>query len=148
VPRRGDTIEVPRRHAGSSRTTGEILEVLGAGGHEHYRVRWSDGHESVYYPHADGLHRTRERPQRQRAARETPAGPAKPALQASPGDRLVVHPHRLGEPPRDAEVLEALGPQGGPPFRVRWSDDGRETTLFPGSDARIEPLGRRRRRRR
>ena len=32
---------------------GLILEVLGAAGHEHYRVRWTDEHESIYYP-ADG----------------------------------------------------------------------------------------------
>ena len=143
----GDTIEVARRHPGSSRAAAEILEVLGGGEHERYRVRWEDGHESVYYPRADVSPKTRAR-SRRRAAREEPAGPASPPLPASPCDRLVIHPHRLGEPPRDAEVLEALGADGGPPFRVRWSDDGRETTLFPGSDARIEHLVRPRRRER
>jgi hypothetical protein len=29
---------------------GLILEILGAQGHEHYRVRRIDDHESIYYP--------------------------------------------------------------------------------------------------
>jgi len=38
---------------GEARRIGEILEVLGEAGHEHYRVRWDDGHESVFYPSSD-----------------------------------------------------------------------------------------------
>lgn len=64
-------------------------------------------------------------------------------LKARPGDRLVIHPHHLGEHERDAEILEALGPDDGPPFRVRWSDSGEETLHFPGSDAAVQPLTRR-----
>jgi Ca2+-transporting ATPase len=60
-------------------------------------------------------------------------------LRARPGDRLVIHGHRLEEPERDAEIL-AVGRNGGPPFRVRWSDSGREGLLYPGSDARVEHL--------
>jgi hypothetical protein len=56
------------------------------------------------------------------------------------GDRLVVRAHRQGAPQRDAEILEVLGEDGGPPFRVRWSDDGHETIVYPGSDAYIERL--------
>lgn len=72
-------------------------------------------------------------------------------LRARAGDRLVIHPHHLGEPARDGEILEALGDGDGPPFRVRWEDGGRETILFPGSDAFVEHLAapaRRARRRR
>jgi Domain of unknown function (DUF1918) len=29
---------------------GSILEVRGESNQEHYRVRWEDGHESVFYP--------------------------------------------------------------------------------------------------
>jgi hypothetical protein len=29
--------------------------VLGTGSHEHYRVRWMDDHESLFFP-ADGTH--------------------------------------------------------------------------------------------
>jgi len=35
------------------RGIGEILEVLGKAGHEHYRVRRDDDHESVSYPSSD-----------------------------------------------------------------------------------------------
>lgn len=38
---------------GNVKREGEIVEVLGSPAHEHYRVRWTDGHESIHYP-ADG----------------------------------------------------------------------------------------------
>ena len=57
---------------------------------------------------------------------------------AQVGDRLVVKGHRVGEPDRDAEILEVHGENGAPPYLVRWSDDGHEGLLFPGSDALIE----------
>jgi len=59
-------------------------------------------------------------------------------LRAAAGDRLVIRRHHLGEPDRDGEILETLGDDGTPPFRVRWSDDGHESVLFPGSDATVE----------
>lgn len=74
-------------------------------------------------------------------APEPPPSRAGGSAVAAPGDRLVVRGHRLGEPDRDAEILEARGPGGGPPFLVRWSDDGRVSLLYPGSDARVEHLG-------
>jgi hypothetical protein len=40
------TLDTPRRH-------GEVVEVIGAGEREHYRVRWQDGHESIYFPGPD-----------------------------------------------------------------------------------------------
>jgi hypothetical protein len=33
---------------------GQIVEILGRSGHEHYRVRWDEMHESILYP-ADGV---------------------------------------------------------------------------------------------
>jgi hypothetical protein len=68
----------------------------------------------------------------------TTSVPARTGLRASPGDRLVIRAHHLGEPDRDAEILEALGKDGTPPFRVRWEEDGREALLFPGPDAYVE----------
>jgi hypothetical protein len=59
-------------------------------------------------------------------------------MKATVGDRLIVSGHHVGEPDRDAEILEVHGPDGAPPYQVRWSDDGHESLLFPGSDARIE----------
>ncbi len=35
------------------RGIGEILEVLGVAGHEHYRVRWETDRESLFYPSSD-----------------------------------------------------------------------------------------------
>ena len=58
-------------------------------------------------------------------------------MEASVGDRIVVKGHRLGEPERDAEVLEVRGHDGAPPYFVRW-DDGHEGLYFPGSDAVVQ----------
>lgn len=49
----GDWIETRGVHGEPARR-GEILELLGRGGHEHYRVRWDEQHESILYP-ADGV---------------------------------------------------------------------------------------------
>jgi hypothetical protein len=53
--RAGDRIEVRSTVDGPARR-GEILEVLGEPDHLHYRVRWDEEHESLFYPaHADHL---------------------------------------------------------------------------------------------
>lgn len=59
-------------------------------------------------------------------------------MKVSVGDRLVVRGHRVGEPERDAQVLEVRGEDGGPPYLVRWSEDGHESLMFPGSDAYVQ----------
>lgn len=59
-------------------------------------------------------------------------------LRASPGDRLVIHGHHVGEAERDAEILEVLGDDGAPPYVVRWSEDGHVSRFYPSSDAYIE----------
>ena len=51
--RAGDWIECRGVH-GQAPRRGEIIEVLGRDGHEHYRVRWDEKHESIVYP-ADGV---------------------------------------------------------------------------------------------
>jgi hypothetical protein len=68
-------------------------------------------------------------------------------MRAAPGDRLVIRGHRVGERLRDGEILEVLGEDGGPPYVVRWSDDGHVSRVFPGSDASVEHFTRRRARR-
>jgi hypothetical protein len=62
---------------------------------------------------------------------------SKSVLRASPGDRLIIKGHRLGEPDRDAEILEVLGDDGAPPYVVRW-DDGHVAEVFPSSDAHVQ----------
>ncbi len=49
----GDEIVVDSPHTGASPRRGEVLEVLRRGDVVHYRVRWSDGHESVFFPRSD-----------------------------------------------------------------------------------------------
>lgn len=58
-------------------------------------------------------------------------------LRASPGDRLIVHGHHLGEPERDGEVLEVYGKHGEPPYLVRW-EDGVVSRLYPSSDVAVQ----------
>lgn len=55
----GSVVAIDGRHVGDAGRTGEILEILGEPGHEHYRVRWEDGHESVFYPSSDAHIRPR-----------------------------------------------------------------------------------------
>ena len=61
----GDLVVIAGHRVGEGERTGEILEVLGEPSHEHYRVRWDDGHESIYYPGNDAI----IRPARYRKAR-------------------------------------------------------------------------------
>ena len=49
----GDWLEARGIH-GEPPRRGEIVEMLGEPGHEHYRVRWDEQHESIVYP-ADGV---------------------------------------------------------------------------------------------
>ena len=49
----GDVIEVEGKAVGSPRRLGEILEVLGDPSAPHFKVRWEDGHESIFYPSSD-----------------------------------------------------------------------------------------------
>jgi hypothetical protein len=61
----GDEIVVDGVHTGDLPRKGEILEILSAGDVTHYRVRWDDGREAVFYPgstsHVVHLARTRGR---------------------------------------------------------------------------------------
>jgi Domain of unknown function (DUF1918) len=55
-PRRakaGDWMVVHGHAVGQPERRGLILEVLGEPGHEHYRVRWDEEHESIFYPGSD-----------------------------------------------------------------------------------------------
>ena len=50
---KGDVVVVSGHRVGVRERLGEILAVLGEGDHSHYRVRWDDGSESVFYPGSD-----------------------------------------------------------------------------------------------
>jgi len=49
----GDRIIVEGSKVGQGRRAGEIVEVIDAPGPRHFRVRWSDGHESIFFPSSD-----------------------------------------------------------------------------------------------
>ena len=49
----GDVIEITGHSVGDAPRSAEILEVLGEPGREHFRVRWEDGHESIFFPGDD-----------------------------------------------------------------------------------------------
>ncbi|WGX97530.1 DUF1918 domain-containing protein [Nocardioides sp. L-11A] len=59
-------------------------------------------------------------------------------MHARVGDRLVVEGRTVSMHRREAEVLEVRGPDGGPPYLVRW-EDGHESLAFPGPDAHVVP---------
>jgi hypothetical protein len=50
----GDVVVVHGHTIGDAGRTGMILDVLDAGsGHEHYRVRWDEEHETLFWPGSD-----------------------------------------------------------------------------------------------
>jgi hypothetical protein len=51
----GDRIEITGHAVGDAPRSGEIVEVLGESGHERFRVRWEDGHESINFPADDAI---------------------------------------------------------------------------------------------
>ena len=140
----GDRITLERR--GRLRS-GEIVDVLGQPEHEHYLVRWEDGKTTYVYPPqvAETGHPAQQPATRSEGA-GTPETKPKGRFKAEPGDRLVIHGHYQGQPERDAEIVEVRGPDGDPPFLVRWEDSGHETLIYPGSDVFVEHLVKKARR--
>jgi hypothetical protein len=136
----GDRITLERRRGSAHTRSGVVVEVSGEPGHERYLVRWDGDGLSYHYPtHHEALAAPPEQVATKPAEEALPP-PARPGMSAQPGDRLVVHGHHLGEPERDAEILEVRGPDGGPPYLVRWQDTGVVATLYPGSDAAVEHI--------
>jgi Domain of unknown function (DUF1918) len=63
-------------------------------------------------------------------------------MRASVGDRIIVKGPHLGEPDRDGEIIAVEGPDGSPPYQVRWVADGHLSLLFPCVDGIVERHGR------
>ncbi|MFI6877900.1 DUF1918 domain-containing protein [Streptomyces sp. NPDC050400] len=55
-------------------------------------------------------------------------------MRATVGDQLLVHGRIVGQHDRVAEIIEVLGADEGPPFRVRF-EDGHEAIMSPGPDS-------------
>ncbi len=49
----GWIVEVAGHRVGDAPRSGEVLEVLGSPESPHYRVRWENGHESLFFPSSD-----------------------------------------------------------------------------------------------
>ena len=49
----GDRIVVESRKVGDPKRSGAVVEVLSGPENDHYRVRWDNGHESIFYPSSD-----------------------------------------------------------------------------------------------
>jgi RimK family alpha-L-glutamate ligase len=58
--RPGDEIVIAGHSVGETPKTAVILEVLGEPDHVRFRVRWEDGHESIYFPGDDAIIRRPE----------------------------------------------------------------------------------------
>ncbi len=61
-------------------------------------------------------------------------------MQAHVGDELIVRGHRMGQPDRAGQVLEARGPGDTQPFLVRWDDNGHTTLFYPSTDCVVREL--------
>ena len=57
----GDLLIISGHRVGEPQQIGEILEVLGTHQHRHYRVRWDDGHESIFFPGSDAIIQPKQR---------------------------------------------------------------------------------------
>ena len=62
-------------------------------------------------------------------------------MRAQQGDRVTVPGRHVGAAERHGEVLEVRGPDGGPPYLVRW-DDGHEAVVCPGPEMRFSAAAR------
>ncbi|MFB9252259.1 DUF1918 domain-containing protein [Sphaerisporangium melleum] len=62
-------------------------------------------------------------------------------VHATAGDRLLVHGKTVGERDRPGLIIEVRGPDGCPPYVVRF-DDGHTGLVFPGPDAIVVPVQR------
>ncbi|MFH8341499.1 DUF1918 domain-containing protein [Streptomyces sp. AM6-12] len=58
-------------------------------------------------------------------------------MRASKGDRLVQHGRVVGQHDQESEVVEVMGQEGSPPYRVRF-EDGHEAIMLPGPDCQVK----------
>jgi Domain of unknown function (DUF1918) len=56
-----------------------------------------------------------------------------------PGDVVAIAGRHVGDRGRTGEILEVLGDDLHPHYRVRW-EDGRESILYPGEGTTIHRL--------
>ncbi len=54
------------------------------------------------------------------------------------GDLVLIRGRHVDDAARTGTILEVRGPEGEPPYRVRFAD-GHEALVFPGPDCVITP---------
>ncbi|KAB8200701.1 hypothetical protein BDV34DRAFT_230064 [Aspergillus parasiticus] len=59
-------------------------------------------------------------------------------MKASVGDRIRFKDSRVVGREQVAEIVDVLGPDGSPPYRVRFLD-GHETIVFPAPESEVIP---------
>jgi Ala-tRNA(Pro) deacylase len=125
VVARGDVIEVAGRFVGDVPRLGEILEVLGTPERPHYRVRWDDEHESIFYPGGATMIR--------RTARTTPATEELVGLLRAADVEFELVPHRRTQTAKsEARALGVL-PQETAKTVVAQADGGYVRAVVPAS---------------
>jgi hypothetical protein len=55
-------------------------------------------------------------------------------MEVKVGDRIAVETERVGQPPREGEILEIIEGPTTVSYRVRW-DDGHESSFTPAAGA-------------
>lgn len=58
-------------------------------------------------------------------------------MRAQVGDKLTVKGRHQGDKERHGEITGVDGPDGAPPYVVRWRD-GHESLFFPSADTQVE----------
>jgi hypothetical protein len=61
-------------------------------------------------------------------------------MHAAVGDTVAVPGRHVGEAGRLGLVVEVRGPEGAPPYKIRW-DDGHEAICWPGPETRVQHDG-------
>jgi hypothetical protein len=59
-------------------------------------------------------------------------------MKAAAGDHLVIPGRHVNDPVRSGEIVEVHGPNGAPPYLVRWVGAAETALIFPGPDAHVE----------
>lgn len=68
---------------------------------------------------------------------DQPFQPGKP-LRAAVGDTLVIQATGQDGIPRTGEIIAVIGPDGSPPYRVRWLVGEYESLIMPGPGAHVQ----------
>lgn len=60
-------------------------------------------------------------------------------MRANVGDRIIRASGHVDGAVRHGQITGVQRADGAPPYRVRWSDTGEESLVFPGSDCIVAP---------